>query len=281
MSTRAWLINKPEMIRRRAVSSDSSAARGDRINSPGELLVPALKYGLMQRMAALVEGSDDAIISVTSEATVASWNRAAECIFGYTQREMIGQPIFRLACPGEENAMAAVFDQVRNGRHIGHFETRRRCKDGLEIPVSLTVSPIRNAVGEIAGVSEIVRNIAYQKHAEEAVRTSEKLEAVRRLASSVAHDINNPLAAVTNLLFLLQNETLSAEGELYLATAHREISRVAHIATQALGFSRNVGETVWTSIYTVLDEALALHSNRIEAAGIDVMRDYDVVAGIW
>jgi PAS domain S-box-containing protein len=275
MSTWAWLTTKPEMVRGRAVSNDSGAPREDRIDSPAEPLVPAVTYGLMQRMAALVEDSNDAIISVAGEATVASWNRAAECIFGYTEQEMIGQPIFRLACIGEEGVMGAVLDQVRNGRRLDHYESRRRCKDGSVIPVSLTVSPIRNSAGEISGVSEIARNISRQKRAEEAVRTSEKLAAVGRLASSVAHDINNPLAAVTNLLFLLQNEDLSPEGKQYLATAHREISRVAHIATQALGFWRNGGEPVWASISVILDEALALHDNRIEVAGIEVLRDYD------
>jgi PAS domain-containing protein len=97
--------NKLEMVRGRAVSNDSGAPREDHVDSPRDLLVPAVKYGLMQRMAALVEDSNDAIISVAGEATVASWNRAAECIFGYTEQEMIGQPIFRLACVGEEGAM--------------------------------------------------------------------------------------------------------------------------------------------------------------------------------
>jgi PAS domain S-box-containing protein len=275
VSTWAWLIATPEMVRGRALSSDSDAPREGRVDSPGELLVPAVQYGLMQRMAALVEDSNDAIISVAGEGTVASWNRAAECIFGYTEQEMLGQPIFRLACAGEEGAMSAVLDQVRNGRRLDHYETRRRCKDGSEIPVSLTVSPIRNAAGKIAGVSEVARDIARQKRAEEAVRISEKLEAVGRLASSVAHHINNPLAAVTNLLFLLQNEDLSPEGKHHLATAHRELSRLTHIATQALGFRRNTGEAVWASIPAILDEALALHDNRIDVTGIEVLRDYD------
>src|ERR1700733_2301182 len=269
MSTWEWLITKPELVRGRAVSNDSGAPREARIDPPGDFLFPAVKYGLMQRMAALVEDSDDAIISVAGEATIASWNRAAECIFGYTKQEMIGQPIFRLACVGEEGAMGAVLHQVRSGRRLDHYETRRRCKDGSEIPVSLTVSPIRNAAGEIAGVSEVARSIARQKGAEEAVRISEKLEAVGRLASSVAHHINNPLAAVTNLLFLLQNEDLSPEGKQYLATAHREISRVAHISTQAMGFCRSGGGAVWASTSAILDEALALHDNRIEVAGIE------------
>ena len=275
MSTWAWLITNPKMVGERPVSRESSLPCEDRIDSPGELLVPALRYGLMQRMAAIVEDSTDAIISVAGEATVSGWNRAAERIFGYSEKEMIGQPIFRLACAGEECAMSAVLEQVRNGRHLEHYETRRRCKDGSEISVSVAVSPIRNAAGEIAGVSEIARNIARQKHAEEAVRISEKLAVVGRLASSIAHHINNPLAAVTNLLFLLENENLSQEGVQYLATAHREISRVAYITTQALGFCRTCGEPAWASISAILDEALALHDNRIEVAGIEVLRDYD------
>lgn len=277
MSTWAWQITKSE-VRGRAVSKVSGAPRENRIGFPVELLVPAVKYGLMQRMAALVEDSNDAIISVAGEATVASWNRAAEYIFGYTEQEMIGQPIFRLACVGEEAAMRAELDQVRNGKRLDHYETKRRCKDGSEIPVSVTVSPIRDAARQIAGVSEIARNVARQKRAEEAVRLSEKLAAVASLASSVAHHINNPLAAVTNLLFLMQNEDLSPEGKQYLATAHREISRVAHISTQALGFYRSGAEPVWVSIPAVLDEALALHDNRIEAAGIQALRDYDATA---
>jgi len=257
------------------VSKDSGAPREGRLDSPGKLLVPAVQYGLMQRMAALVEDSNNAIISVAGEATVVSWNRAAECIFGYTKQEMIGQPIFRLACVGEEGAMGAVFDQVRNGRRLDHYDRRRRCKDGSEILVSGAVSPIWNAVGEIDGVSEVARNIARQKRAEEAVRISDKLEAVGRLASSIAHHINNPLATVTNLLFLLQNEDLSPEGNRYLATAYREISRVAHISTQALGFCGNGGESVWASISAILDEALALHENRIEVPAIELLRHYD------
>ena len=279
MSTWAWLITKPEMVRGRTVQSELGTPRKDPIDSPGEFLVPALKYGLMQRMAAIVEDSADAIISVAGDdATVSSWNRAAERIFGYNEAEMIGQPIFRLACVGEEFTMSAVLEQVRNGRHLEHYETRRRCKDGSEIPVSVAVSPIRNAAGEIAGVSEIARNIVRQKRAEEAVRVSEKLVAVGRLASSIAHHINNPLAAVTNLLFLLQNENLSREGVQHLATAHRQIWRVAHISTQALGFCRTCGEPALESISAIVDEALALHDNSIEAAGIEVSRDYDATA---
>src|ERR1700738_100717 len=121
MSTWAWLMTKPEMVRGRAVSSDSGAPREDRIDSPVELLVPAVKYGLMQRMAALVEDSNDAIISVAGETTVASWNRAAEYMFGYTEQEMIGQPVFRLAWVGGEGRVGGFVGEGGKGRCLGHY----------------------------------------------------------------------------------------------------------------------------------------------------------------
>jgi signal transduction histidine kinase len=107
------------------------------------------------------------------------------------------------------------------------------------------------------------------------MRIAENLASVGPLATSIAHDINNPLAAATNLLFLLENESLSEEGKHFLATAQRELSRIAHITAQALGFYRSRGELVWFSIATILDDALLLHQDRCSALGIEVSRDYD------
>jgi PAS domain S-box-containing protein len=232
------------------------------------------KYEMMQRLVALVESSDDAIISKTVDGVITSWNNGAARIFGYTAEEMIGQSIFRLACAGGEDDMTRVLDRIRAGQRVDPYETRRRCKDGREIPISLTVSPIRNAAGEIIGASKIARDISGQKQTEMEIRNSEKLAAVGRIASSIAHDINNPLAAVTNLLFLLENEDLSPEGKQYLATAQRELARVAHVAAQALGFYRDNGVPIAHSLSAILEDALALHYGRYHAAGIDVVRDY-------
>ncbi len=188
---------------------------------------------------------------------------------------MIGQPISRLACIGGEDDMRRVLDLIRRGERVDHYETMRRCKDGREIPVSLTISPLRDPSGEVIGASKIARDISGRKQAEQVMQITEKLAAVSRLASSIAHDINNPLAAVTNLLFLLENEVLSEQGRHYLATAQRELFRVAHIAAQALGFYRNTDEPVWLSLSTILDDALTLHHDRCSALGIEVSRDYD------
>jgi signal transduction histidine kinase len=194
---------------------------------------------------------------------------------------MLGQSIFRLACVGGEEDMIAVLNQIRRGERVDHYETMRRRKDGVEIAVSLTVSPMRSSSGEIVGASKIARDISAQKQAEKAMRITENLAAVGRLATSIAHDINNPLAATTNLLFLLEHENLSGRGQYYLATAQHELSRIAHITVQALGFYRSRGELVWLSIAAILDDALMLHHDRCSALGIEVSRDYDSAPQIF
>ncbi|MCU1252559.1 MAG: sensor histidine kinase [Edaphobacter sp.] len=263
------------------MSADNDASREGAVGSSEGFIISRTKFEWLQLLAAIVESSDDAIITKTIEGAVTSWNRGAERVFGYPAQEMLGQSIFRLACVGGENDMIAVLDQVRRGERVDHYETMRRRKDGTEIAVSLTVSPMRSSSGEIIGASKIARDISGQKQAEKTLRITEKLAAVGRLASSIAHDINNPLAAAINLLFLLENENLSEEGKHYLATAQRELSRIAHITAQALGFYRSRGEPTWLSIATILDDALTLHHDRCSAVGIEVSRDYDSAPQIF
>ncbi|HQU83493.1 MAG TPA: PAS domain S-box protein [Pyrinomonadaceae bacterium] len=126
------------------------------------------------RLGAIVESSNDAIISKDFDGKILSWNKSAERIFGFTAEEVIGQnitivfPIERLAEEGD------IMEKVRAGIAVNHYETIRTTKDGRYIPVSLTVSPIRNASGEIIGVSKIVRDISDRKDAEEAVYENQK-----------------------------------------------------------------------------------------------------------
>jgi PAS domain S-box-containing protein len=264
----------------RLVSADYITLHKDALRPSEEFRILHTRFELLQRVAAIVEYSDDAIISQTIDGIITSWNSGAERIFGYAAHEMIDQPIFRLACRGDDD-MVKILDQIRNGTRVDHYEAVRRSKDGRDIPVSLTVSPIRNSSGETIGSSQIARDISTQKSAEKAERVAEKLAAAGRLASSIAHDINNPLAAITNLLFLLENERLSDTGKHYLATAQREMSRLAHITGQALGFYRNSGKIVLLSMETIADEALALHHHRCVASGIDVSREYETAPQIY
>lgn len=124
-------------------------------------------------LAAIVESSDDAIVSKTLEGTITSWNPAAERLFGYAAEEVIGRPIAILAPPDRENEMPAILERIRRGGKVRHFETVRRHKDGSLIDISLTVSPIRDPMGQIIGASKIARDITARRRAEQALQESE------------------------------------------------------------------------------------------------------------
>jgi PAS domain S-box-containing protein len=122
-------------------------------------------FDVAQRMEAIVESSDDAIIALTLEGSVTSWNPAAESLFGYTTEEIIGKPAETVTPKDRPEEMKDILDKVKAGQHIDHLETIRVRKDGSVFPVSLTVSPIRDADGAIVGTSMISRNMAELKHA--------------------------------------------------------------------------------------------------------------------
>lgn len=122
------------------------------------------------RLAAIVESSDDAIISKTLDGEILSWNKAAEKIYGYTAEEAIGQSISILAPWDVRNEFPSILQKIGRSEVVDHFETRRRRKDGKVIHVSLSVSPIKDASGKIIGASTIARDITERKRAEEQLR---------------------------------------------------------------------------------------------------------------
>ena len=127
----------------------------------------------MRLLAAIVQSSEDAIISKTLDGRVTSWNKAAERIFGYTAEEMLGRPISLLAPPGRADEMRGILDRIRDGERVEHYETERQRKDGKIIQVALTVSPIRDQAGRVVGASKIARDITEAKLAASALSESE------------------------------------------------------------------------------------------------------------
>jgi PAS domain S-box-containing protein len=126
------------------------------------------------RLAAIVESSDDAIISKSLDGIITSWNAAAERIFGYRAEEMIGQPILRLIPEDRHEEEPRILERLRRGERVDHFETIRRTKDGRLLDVSVTISPLRDERGTIIGASKIARDITERKRTEEALRRSEQ-----------------------------------------------------------------------------------------------------------
>ena len=129
---------------------------------------------LAQRLAAIVESSDDAIISKDLNGVIQTWNRGAERVFGYTAEEAVGKPVTILIPPDRIDEEPGILARIRRGERIDHYETVRRRKDGSLIDISLTVSPIRDGDGRVAGASKIARDITERKKAENAVRDSER-----------------------------------------------------------------------------------------------------------
>jgi PAS domain S-box-containing protein len=118
------------------------------------------------KLASIVESSDDAIISKTLDGIITSWNRAAERMYGYDADEMVGQSILKLIPEDRKDEEPMIIDQIKKGLRVTHFETRRVTRDGKELDVSLTISPIRDSNGEITGVSKIARDISEKKQDE-------------------------------------------------------------------------------------------------------------------
>ena len=140
----------------------------------------------------------------------------------------MGKHVSLLACPGRENGIPSILERIKRGERE-HYEATRCTKDQREVRVSLTVSPIRNAAGQIIGASKIARGITVQKRAEDALRQAEKLSVPERMAAIITQEINNPLEAVTNLLFLIEGRPLDQEARDYLETAQEELGRVSRI----------------------------------------------------
>jgi PAS domain S-box-containing protein len=168
-------------------------------------------------LASIVESSDDAIVSKNLDGIIANWNKGAERIFGYTSEEAIGQPITIVIPADRQSEERDILTRIRRGERIDHFETVRRRKDGTPIVVSLTVSPVRNAEGQVIGSSKIARDITEQKQSQEQIAT---------LAREAEHRSKNLLATVQATVRLSQSETSDGlkraiEGRLQsLANVH-------------------------------------------------------------
>jgi PAS domain S-box-containing protein len=147
-------------------------------------------------LASIVESSDDAILSKTLDGVITTWNKAAEQIYGYRAAEIIGRSISLLIPPDRPNEMVEILDRIRIGERVGPYETTRRRKDGTTIAISLTVSPIHDAAGGVAGASTIARDITERE------RVRDQASAASQYARSLIEASLDPLV------------TISAEGKI-------------------------------------------------------------------
>jgi PAS domain S-box-containing protein len=190
------------------------------------------------RLVAIVQSSDDAIVSKNLDGQITSWNAAATRMFGYTEEEVLGRSITIIIPEDRLNEETHVLAAIRRGEAIEHFETVRLRKDRTPIPISLTVSPVRNAAGQIIGASKIARDISARKQAdEERAMLLAREHAARREAESanrakdeflamLGHELRNPLSAISNAVYVLDragepdDATAAARGVIARQSAH-------------------------------------------------------------
>ena len=226
---------------------------------------------LRSRLAAIVDSSDDAIISKDLNGIITSWNKSAECIFGYKLEEIVGKPITLLIPPELQSDEVRILANIRAGKRIDHFQTVRIRKNGDRFDVSVTISPVKDESGKIIGAAKILRDITQQKKLEASLHTTERLASVGRLAATVAHEINNPLEAVTNYVYLATHQPeISDETRGYLTAADQELRRVAHIARQTLGFYRDNSQPMLLVVAKVIEDVLGIYELRFKYKSLKI-----------
>jgi PAS domain S-box-containing protein len=217
---------------------------------------------------AIVENSDDGIISKDLTGRITSWNPAATRILGYSAEEMIGRPILKIIPPELHSDEDIILGKVRAGERIEHYETVRVRKDGQLIDVSLSISPVRDEDGRIVGAAKILRDISARKDLEASLMQAEKIAATGRMAATIAHEINNPLEAIVNLLYLARERATDPEQIQFLNAAESEVGRLSHIAKQTLGYYRDSSRAITTSLSEIAAEAARIYEPRCKASAI-------------
>jgi PAS domain S-box-containing protein len=165
-------------------------------------------------------------------------------MYGYRSEEIVGKPISSLLPTDRPDEVHEILARLQRGQKVvDHFETMRVAKDGHSLTVSLTISPIRDSGGRIIGAFTITRDITRSKLAEQSMWNSEKLDVAGRMAATVAHEINNPLEAITDALYLLaESPSLDNSARQFLTIAQDELAKIRQIATLTLGLYRGNAE---------------------------------------
>jgi PAS domain S-box-containing protein len=194
----------------------------------------------LSRLAAIVESSEDAIYSKTLDGIVLTWNAGAERLYGYSAQEIQGRPISLVIPPDRAHELALIYERIRRGERVQHYETVRARKDGRQIDVSLSISPIKDVAGKIVAASAIVRDITERKRLEMQMRQAQKMEAIGTLAGGIAHDFNNLLTAI-NGYTELAGDAVAKGGPAWhnLQEVLAATRRAKDLVRQILTFSRH------------------------------------------
>ncbi len=232
-----------------------------------------------QWLAAIVASSEDAIVSKDLNGIITSWNQGAELLFGYHPGEIIGRPVTVLMPPDRWNEEPNILERIRRGERIEHYETVRQHKDGSQIEISLTVSPIKNSHGEVIGASKIIRDITAPKQARRDLERAHKEVLVASRAkddflAALSHELRTPL----NPILLLASEAaetqeLPAEIRAQFTLIRNSIELEARLIDDLLDITRIAHgkltvKMMLVDVHAVLKEAIATVRADVDGKGI-------------
>lgn len=242
------------------------------------------------QLAAIVESSDDAIVSKNLDGIITSWNRGAEHMFGYTAQEAIGQPVTILIPADRANEEPRILKRIRGGEKIDHYETIRRRRDGTLLNISLTVSPITDANGRVIGASKIARDITERKLAEQTLLEAQRRfqqwnreleQAVSAKTVELRHS-QERLRALTNEL----NLTEQRERKRLAIELHDHLQQLLVLGKIKLGQGKRLSATTPASLAVmnetdhILSEALDYTRMLVTELSPPVLRDHGLAAGL-
>ncbi|MFN7997707.1 MAG: PAS domain S-box protein [Bryobacteraceae bacterium] len=192
----------------------------------------------LAELAAIVQHSHDAIYSIGLDGSLTSWNPAAERIFGFARSEIVGTSSAKIVPADYQREFAGLLDRIRRGEEIQPFETKRLHKDGRELDVSISISPLKDQAGELIGASVITRDITERKRQQAAFEETQKLESLGLIAGGVAHDFNNLLVGIMGNASLALDSLPDNDGNRELMEQVVNASeRAAHLTNQLLAYA--------------------------------------------
>ena len=235
-------------------------------------------------LASIVESSNDPIISKSLDGIIQSWNVAAEHLFGYTSAEAVGQHISLIIPPERLAEEDRIIARLKAGQKIEHYETERLRRNGENITVSLTISPIKDNEGNVVGASKIVRDVTEQKRLEDNLRrlAADLSEADRRkneFLATLAHELRNPLAPMSNMLAVLKR----ADGDPQVVrraheTIERQLAQMVRLVDDLLDLNRITHDRLdlrrsEVELSSIVQQAVEVARPLVDSAGHELVID--------